>query len=58
MPSFSKEFFGGFVEFQRVAIDPNQKVIFFQIFYRRTGSDGPLRAQSDWGKSVTALKRR
>jgi hypothetical protein len=27
MPSFSKESFGGFVGFQEVAIDPNQKMV-------------------------------
>jgi hypothetical protein len=41
MPSFSKDCFGGFVGFQRVTIDPNQKSCIFQIFDVRMSSKQP-----------------
>jgi hypothetical protein len=46
MPSFSKEFVGGFVIFEWVTIDPNQKNR-FQIFCSERDFEKAVRAFSD-----------
>jgi hypothetical protein len=42
MPSFSKDSFGGFVEFQGVTIDPNEKRWFPNFLSAKGGHEASL----------------
>jgi hypothetical protein len=55
MPSFSKDSFGGFVDFQRVAIDPNQ--IVGSKYFRVAGLLQNCCGDEKKGNMVSALEK-